>query len=448
MRVDTAQCELDNASDCTTVMSSEESDWVQLPTFFHCIPLASPPTQPANETPSDSFELSSDGVNLRVVPEASTATWPVARLGQLRGRQRFRLFERNGMHVFIFQTCNTVERLTSPRKSRNREETVQIEPTLIELVVTVDPALSGTWLQGKRIRPREPLTLAAIPMDQFRKHPKGKGVRIEVEGRLTRDSECLLTFQHRRCLRIPKEVVPVVTEKQRQDAAAQTDFEHTHRSNTVKEVCVVSCGVRWDLSQVERLRRIGVVVFTHPTPESYRRTTVLVVQPPLHRSVKLFCTLPFLEHVVTPSWVEATLQTGSVAAMSDFPLSCDERSESSESRLRALILRICHVPPVSRQDLFRGKKFFFEPEVQPQTPGNDVKECITCSGGQLVSDRSSSDVVVVPDTFALITSAEAETVVKLEQIFLSILRQKLVWEPNRKRGRNEADAAEPGLAVC
>lgn len=437
------KCELDDASDCTTIVSTEECNLRQLPAFFQCISLASPTSSPATEVGSDSFEISCDNVSLRIVPESSIAAWPVARLGQLRGRQRFKLFDRNGIQILIFQTCETVERMPSPRKSHKREETVQIKPTLIELVVTVDPAVRATWLHGRRVRPREPLTLAAIPMDQFRKQAKGKTFRVEVEGQLTRETECLVKFQHLRAQRNPKDAL--VTEKQRQDASVQAELDI---GTKCQELCVISCGVRWDLNQVEQLRRIGVVVFTHPTLESYRRITVLVVQPPLQRSVKLFCAIPFLEHVVTPHWVEATLRGGCIAAFSDFPLSCDERSESSESRLRGFVVKACKLPSVSRQSLFRGRRFFVEREVQPQCPGNDIKDCISCSGGDVAQDRAASNVVVVPDGATSTTVIDAEATVRLEQIFTSILRQKLVWEFDRKRSRtNEEEIVAPEHAV-
>ncbi|EKF39080.1 hypothetical protein MOQ_000697 [Trypanosoma cruzi marinkellei] len=174
------------------------------------------------------------------------------------------------------------------------------------------------------------------------------------------------------------------------------------------KLTIVTTGLRLTSAKETKLRRLGIVM--NPPRSEFSRATVLVIDGPLMRSVKLLTALPFVEQIVDRAWLDAVLAlplkissettastTTRLIDPASFPYS-ERRTRRSIETVNAFSLQeLMQVPACQRQALFAGQLFWVHPEAEPQdAPDNDLNYVILASGGALTKDASSATVAVMP----------------------------------------------------
>ena len=122
---------------------------------------------------------------------------------------------------------------------------------------------------------------------------------------------------------------------------------------------------------------------------------VLITEPPLVRSIKLFAALAYVELVLSKTWLDDVVRhvEGEQKEKSKWLPAVTERHIYSEKLLSGVSLEKTHgfslaklmgYTPAQRQSVFKGLTFWVHPKAGPQDDGNDFKVVIRCYGGRVV----------------------------------------------------------------
>ncbi|ESL12215.1 hypothetical protein TRSC58_00021 [Trypanosoma rangeli SC58] len=177
-------------------------------------------------------------------------------------------------------------------------------------------------------------------------------------------------------------------------------------SETAAALTIVTTGIRLTPAKQKILSALGIRA--NPPMSEFSRATLLVIEGPLMRSVKLLTALPYVQHIVDRGWLDATLAlTPKVSSTSSSPLSfsdpvlfpySEQRTRRSIETANGFSLQeLIQVPVRQRQALFAGQLFWVHPAAEPQDPpDNDLKYVILASGGTLTKSASTATVAVMP----------------------------------------------------
>ncbi|RNF06556.1 hypothetical protein TraAM80_03974 [Trypanosoma rangeli] len=177
-------------------------------------------------------------------------------------------------------------------------------------------------------------------------------------------------------------------------------------SEAAAALTIVTTGIRLTPAKQKILSALGIRA--NPAMSEFSRATLLVIEGPLMRSVKLLTALPYVQHIVDRGWLDATLAlapkvsstSSSQLKFSDpvlFPYSERRTRRSIETANGFSLQELIQVPVRQRQALFAGQVFWVHPAAEPQDPpDNDLNYVILASGGTLTKSASTATVAVMP----------------------------------------------------
>nr|CAG4634647.1 EOG090X027U [Alona affinis] len=166
---------------------------------------------------------------------------------------------------------------------------------------------------------------------------------------------------------------------------------------------------------------------------STNREATHLVMPTLMRTPKLLCCVPFVKFVVSPLWIQDSLQQGQFVNEQTYLL----RDTELERKMNIDMPKLLATP--LRDQLFKGKTFYVTPSVVPSR--SLVRDIIESSGGKVVAqpksmraiseinqkDQSAYMVISCSTDFHLLTDAIKNKIgiYSTEYVLSAVLKQSL-----------------------
>lgn len=199
---------------------------------------------------------------------------------------------------------------------------------------------------------------------------------------------------------------------------------------------IITTGTR--LTADERRKCDSLRIIVNPPIGDFRLASLLVIEPPLARSVKLLTAVPYVHQFVHRSWLDAVLACGRLSVPVTRYVYAETYTRRSiegvnEFRIEELMGK---TTPASRQLLLAPHAVFVHPDAEPQDqPHNDLKSVVTASGGLLCDDPSVATLVVLPNAASLNskqlqqwqqTQQQSESAIRItvDDLFRAVLQQR------------------------
>ncbi|CCW61059.1 unnamed protein product [Phytomonas sp. EM1] len=155
-------------------------------------------------------------------------------------------------------------------------------------------------------------------------------------------------------------------------------------------------GLRLNPSQERACAGLGFVM--NPSLAKAREASILVVQAPLMRSVKLLTVLPYINALVDRRWLDDVLTQGNPQLpVEPYAYAENKREGGIEHTNGFSIERTLRIPLEQRQRLFAEHVFWIHPSAAPQEPPmNDLHSVLTASGGKISKSITEASIWVLP----------------------------------------------------
>lgn len=115
------------------------------------------------------------------------------------------------------------------------------------------------------------------------------------------------------------------------------------------------------------------------------REATHLVMPTLMRTPKLLCCLPFVKFIVSPAWIQESMQQGQFVNEQPYLL----KDSELERKMNLDFSKLLATP--FRDQLFKGKTFYITPSVVPSR--SLLRDIIECSGGKVAAQPKSMKAV-------------------------------------------------------